>query len=1493
MKADRDAGTQKIFTPWRLDQYSTSTTDKHSVTEETTYGVQGHMGQNHLKSNNDAKPVFSPWDQENYNYLTIKRTILSSANSSDGSTDNGDKISPKGDNPSCEKLIGDSEKESNIGKQQEIHDTDTRTDKSCKSTKELKTCSSSEMYLKEGQSDVQDKGQGHKENSGKLWNYRSMKDNSLCMSTSPGCEPDRDLSREPDRHLSREPDRHLSREPERLAHHRDSTSFFSRKSRKHSVESSDSNTENKENFTSNSPLSDGNYKNPVLFCNYSDDSKTDTFEPLAKLSHVSNVLHNSVENLMQYAEVLYKCKLCTTLPSILTSRDSFLSHVSEEHLPNNDQLKECGRCCLRFGTVEDLRTHMSSEHTKTWEEKPQEKIHKKCQKIPNKISPAFKARDSFKSQKRSPSFLRSDSDDLETGSQKLVEDVNVTEDQETASHPPKLVITHGVERSVHLAPTQNMTHLQKLTDQILASNKPDKEGSHRKSPHTSPVIMTPCYTAEFGQFTKLVREGGNIVYFCQLCNWKSQVKMQFQAHCSSSHHTSKVKAADQTDLDDSGVAMPLDSNGQILKSEKRSSEYKEPVGWTPRGHLSFLTESSGFRIGNSLPKMEKEYGNSKEKENATKNEGKMRDETNTMEKVNYSNFEKKCDEKMEVEMEEEDVGEDKEERVEKRTNKVDDQDRKDDKEMVQVKQNKRKRAVPVVLRNQADCEEGWDSDECDNDSDVSLGSTHRPGSGNKRRLLEKTRDPDGGRQGQQSSRKQGDMTFPADQGKDRFYSRGMLEEEYESWSPNTDDKPVTCNRSPNPQGSGLRPTPPPVVNMYPDHTPPLKYSSGGREEEMEKTASMIRQYFESQLGFRGLDRPIKCPSATDWPIPPQTSNRNGERSLSTHNSGYCVRDPAYMYNCSLCEFGCADMSEYRLHFETEHGQVADLDSGDAVSDGRGESWKMWKIKEILPDLICVYPRGNVSRDLLLQKISVILSLPEATQWGPACNKAVREQFPHSLAQRKGKYKKTFFFGVALNEHVQEQEEVSDGEGVTYQPLRDMSQDMEKILGHLHSLVQWTGDLESGVSRDEILELLKGRIEEPDVQHWGVQCNRAIRVLFPNVEMKRKGKYKTTVFFGVDFRQDIHKQAFLPNKRGRPRKFPYFDPIQQVDQPNMTWLEALRSSQEELYPQDISSEGQVSRPDKGTVTRGWGPSLGDKDSDKSKMISADKSDEGGRHLSDKFGEYSPFLRYRKQDERRGLDLSLGDKHERSSLGIKHDSFLSICDQPRPWNVPSSIDNFNRSGMFGSELRDGHIQSLLHPLPPSSLQPPGHLDPTLLYRLRSWQWSPSEEDAEDPGEDEEEYDAADGDDEDSNASVSSITESRSQRHERSQRLKHRNGGKRIEKTDPKSLSKCQQFKPVNKSCSIEEQHQSKGDNLVSPSQVCFTQLENNQENVKDNVTGKETSSDVQNEVLSNLTCTGDSSILNAKNTPEGSSHACGNGDVNLSNQTLQKDDKINQD
>jgi hypothetical protein len=60
---------------------------------------------------------------------------------------------------------------------------------------------------------------------------------------------------------------------------------------------------------------------------------------------------------------------------------------------------------------------------------------------------------------------------------------------------------------------------------------------------------------------------------------------------------------------------------------------------------------------------------------------------------------------------------------------------------------------------------------------------------------------------------------------------------------------------------------------------------------------------------------------------------------------------------------------------------------------------------IISEILVAHPRGNVSRDLLLQKVSVMVNEPEISTWGPACNKALRELYPDSLAQRKGKFKK--------------------------------------------------------------------------------------------------------------------------------------------------------------------------------------------------------------------------------------------------------------------------------------------------------------------------------------------------------------------------------------------------------------------------------------------------------------------------------------------------------
>ncbi|KAK7094572.1 hypothetical protein V1264_006107 [Littorina saxatilis] len=66
------------------------------------------------------------------------------------------------------------------------------------------------------------------------------------------------------------------------------------------------------------------------------------------------------------------------------------------------------------------------------------------------------------------------------------------------------------------------------------------------------------------------------------------------------------------------------------------------------------------------------------------------------------------------------------------------------------------------------------------------------------------------------------------------------------------------------------------------------------------------------------------------------------------------------------------------------------------------------------------------------------------------------------------------------------------------------------------LLFWSGEVSRGVSRDEVLHVLAARLSESEVYQWGMQCNKALRILFPLVVMKRKGKYKTTVYFGVDF-----------------------------------------------------------------------------------------------------------------------------------------------------------------------------------------------------------------------------------------------------------------------------------------------------------------------------------------------------------------------------------------
>lgn len=76
------------------------------------------------------------------------------------------------------------------------------------------------------------------------------------------------------------------------------------------------------------------------------------------------------------------------------------------------------------------------------------------------------------------------------------------------------------------------------------------------------------------------------------------------------------------------------------------------------------------------------------------------------------------------------------------------------------------------------------------------------------------------------------------------------------------------------------------------------------------------------------------------------------------------------------------------------------------------------------------------------------------------------------------------------------------------------------------VVEFSEDGDCSISRDDLLTVLHKRIDEPDVLYWGMQCNRAIRIVFPSVIIKRKGKFKTYPFIKIVLFWRIHQDMVL-------------------------------------------------------------------------------------------------------------------------------------------------------------------------------------------------------------------------------------------------------------------------------------------------------------------------------------------------------------------------------
>jgi len=62
------------------------------------------------------------------------------------------------------------------------------------------------------------------------------------------------------------------------------------------------------------------------------------------------------------------------------------------------------------------------------------------------------------------------------------------------------------------------------------------------------------------------------------------------------------------------------------------------------------------------------------------------------------------------------------------------------------------------------------------------------------------------------------------------------------------------------------------------------------------------------------------------------------------------------------------------------------------------------------------------------------------------------------------------------------------------------------------LIRYTGNMADSVPRSELLNMLSRRFNQPQILYWGPQCNKAIEALYPNIDIRRKGRSKVYPFY---------------------------------------------------------------------------------------------------------------------------------------------------------------------------------------------------------------------------------------------------------------------------------------------------------------------------------------------------------------------------------------------
>ncbi|XP_076436569.1 LOW QUALITY PROTEIN: uncharacterized protein LOC143276068 [Babylonia areolata] len=970
------------------------------------------------------------------------------------------------------------------------------------------------------------------------------------------------------------------------------------------------------------------------------------------------------DDLFKFAEILYKCSLCTTLPCILTSQSAFLRHVKEHHLAMQAAGHQCQNCHLHFQTHSDVQAHLSEAHCHPEPEIPvtvndaSTNISQQLTKLGNSPQPSCYHDDREK--RDTEELIRVDDRCCEQDwthhamEQSNDSQKNTTDDTDVDTKPqvcanPRLSPSSSTPATLEYHSSNQHPH----RGHVLSSGSPTSPPLHSQQtdPSRSPVFgggnvpemlhSFPSFTPEFGRYTKLIREGGRIVYFCQVCNVKCQVKAAFQVHCNGVRHHNAVNMVGKNKVQPSSALSLRDS---CLRSPLKEVPVVSPqLAAVPRGDHSLMEKMAKFfqdhpdmsavlNHGNSLlmgdfwgtpvnfslkdrsggGKPDSEEGRQPEKDTWSPEKGHAVDGNVCLENSAMSRTGRQ--ECQPNKVKEHCMTKSRTKPGNEATSVLRTSDNSDNRASDPTNPARRKRPAPSASQSDSPCMSESESVPLTGTSSLSsvksAGNTTCPDIGDTDSAIHHHHHRSDSLEPPSNKRPRRDTAKVCSLHKDVYESSERRRYEEPLVTPAQCDllcqavqdivlrpaqaaKRLTASTlqrhgrvlSANKQREGK------YSSQKDDSKDHEDFSDGENTIDIHISANddtdcasrenaslhdhLSALHIQQQSRTQSTDS-SETRTGSGQDLQPETGPKrqqqaggdtsprslNEEADSATQDFNPMIVNVKQEPGCETSTIQGAtgnqapdqallDMMAKRRHFPVEGGAcffpgmvhseawfcpvdtvtgkdsdlplwgggAVTLHETDDVTEGskgqNSEGWKVTKIRDVLRGLIAASGKGSsVSRDVLLYRVSRLLRAPDVQHWGPACNRAVRDLFPHCLAQRKGKFKKTYFFGLALIPAPEEAkgENHVHVDGTSFRPLRDMTQDLEQLLEHLPGLLCWSGQVERGVSRDAVLHVLAARLSEAEVFHWGMQCNKALRMLFPLVLMKRKGKYKTYPFF---------------------------------------------------------------------------------------------------------------------------------------------------------------------------------------------------------------------------------------------------------------------------------------------------------------------------------------------------------------------------------------------